>query len=64
MEEARAALPRLQANLQEILEHLRRGEIEQALAVHRAELRLNSATSKCTSTIFAACAFKMVHLCR
>jgi len=38
LEETRAALPRLHANLQEILGHLRRGEIEQAEAVHRAEI--------------------------
>jgi len=38
LEETRAALRRLHANLQEILGHLRRGEIEQAEAVHRAEI--------------------------
>src|SRR5438270_7767562 len=37
LEETRAALPRVKADLQEIITHLRRGEVEQAQAVHRAE---------------------------
>jgi two-component system, sensor histidine kinase and response regulator len=38
LEEMRAALPRLKADVQEIVGHLRLGEIEQAEAVHRAEV--------------------------
>src|SRR3954463_1596042 len=38
LEEMRAALPRLSANMQQIYVHLLRGEIEQAQVVHRAEV--------------------------